>query len=55
MIAGGIVTSDPENVKKYFDSICVGIAERSWGQILNDIENLESLQKKYAIFSHLKQ
>ncbi|MGE5627164.1 MAG: B12-binding domain-containing radical SAM protein [Solirubrobacterales bacterium] len=47
VIAGGIhITADPEGTLKYFDAICVGMAERVWSKILKDIEN-NSLNKIY--------
>lgn len=40
VIAGGIhITADPEGTLKYFDAICVGMAERVWAKILEDKEN----------------
>lgn len=47
VVAGGIhITSDPESAKEYFDSLCIGIAERSWPQIIKDAEN-GKLKKVY--------
>lgn len=40
VIAGGIhITADAEGTLKYFDAICVGMAERVWAKILEDKEN----------------
>jgi radical SAM superfamily enzyme YgiQ (UPF0313 family) len=40
VIAGGIhITADPESAVNSFDVICVGMAERVWGEILKDKEN----------------
>lgn len=47
VVAGGIhITCDPESAKKYFDSLCIGIAERSWPQIIKDTKN-GTLKKVY--------
>ena len=48
VVAGGIhITSDPESVVNSFDAIAVGMAERIWGEILEDKEN-NSLRKVYC-------
>ncbi|MEI6603262.1 MAG: radical SAM protein [Clostridia bacterium] len=40
VIAGGThITSDPEKCEGKFDSICIGMAERIWHQILQDVES----------------
>jgi radical SAM superfamily enzyme YgiQ (UPF0313 family) len=47
VIAGGIhITADPKGTVKYFDAICVSMAERVWAKILKDKEN-NSLEKIY--------
>ena len=47
VIAGGIhITADPEGTVNSFDAIMVGMAERVWGKVLNDIEN-NSIKKIY--------
>ena len=39
VIAGGIhITSFPEEVKKYFDVISVGLAEKTWPSIIQDFK-----------------
>ncbi len=40
VIAGGIyITSNPEDAAEHFDAICIGMAEKVWGNMLDDIEN----------------
>jgi radical SAM superfamily enzyme YgiQ (UPF0313 family) len=47
VIAGGIhITADPEGALKYFDAICVSMAERVWAKVLKDKED-NSLKKIY--------
>ncbi|NLM34825.1 MAG: B12-binding domain-containing radical SAM protein [Clostridiales bacterium] len=47
VVAGGIhITAEPEKAVEYFDAICVGMAERVWGEILEDKEK-NSLKKVY--------
>lgn len=47
VIAGGIhISAVPDEVKDYFDAICIGPAERVWKKILNDKEN-DTLKKVY--------
>ena len=47
VVAGGIhITAEPEKAVEYFDAICVGMAERVWGKILEDKEK-NSLKKVY--------
>lgn len=39
VIAGGIhITSNPKESQKYFDSICIGMAENTWPQIIRDTQ-----------------
>lgn len=47
VVAGGIhITADPDGAINSFDSICLGMAERTWGKLLKDKEN-NSLKKIY--------
>ena len=53
-IAGGIhISSCPEESMKYFDSICVGMAERIWENVLQDAE-IGKLQKCYCDMDNIR-
>ena len=53
-IAGGIhISSCPEEAMKHFSSICVGMAERIWGKVLQDAE-AGNLQKCYCDMDKIK-
>lgn len=48
VVAGGIhITAAPDEALKYFDAICIGMAERVWKKILIDKSN-NSLEKIYC-------
>lgn len=50
VVAGGIhITAEPEKAVEYFDAICVGMAERVWGKILEDKEK-NSLKRYIMIW-----
>jgi len=54
VIAGGIhISSCPQDSMEHFDSICIGMAERIWGKILQDAENGQ-LQKYYCDMENIK-
>lgn len=47
VIAGGIhITADPDGTANSFDAIIIGMAERVWGRVLEDIKN-NSIKKIY--------
>lgn len=47
VIAGGIhITALPDQCRGYFDSICIGMAETTWPQIVEDVKN-KCLKKEY--------
>lgn len=46
-VGGGIhITAAPESAAKYFDVLCIGMAEKTWPDIVKDYEN-NHLQKIY--------
>jgi len=48
VIAGGIhITAQPETAALFFDAVCVGMAERVWIRILEDVHN-HTLKKIYS-------
>lgn len=48
VVAGGIhITASPKEVEGLFDALSVGIAEKTWPSILDDLENGRPLQKIY--------
>lgn len=54
VVAGGIhITCCPEDCKGYFDAICIGPAERVWGNILKDAE-LRTLKSVYCNMENFK-
>lgn len=47
VVAGGIhITAYPESSIPYFDAVCVGMAESTWPQIIEDLKN-HSLKRIY--------
>lgn len=47
VVAGGIhITAFPEQAQQYFDVVCIGIAEKTWPQIVRDFQQ-GTLQKIY--------
>lgn len=54
VIAGGIhITALPEEVKEYFDAIAIGLAEKTWPNIISDIES-GRLKKVYTCDEKVK-
>lgn len=48
VVAGGIqITSCPESAGPYFDSICIGFAEGTWPDIINDLKH-KTLKPVYS-------
>ena len=47
VVAGGIhITANPRDAEAYFDAICIGMAESTWPQIIQDVQN-HALKKVY--------
>lgn len=39
VVAGGIqITSHPDSAREHFDSLCIGFAEGTWPQIIEDVK-----------------
>lgn len=54
VVAGGIhITSFPEEAKKHFDAIAIGLAEKTWPNIIQDMKNGE-LKKIYVCNQEIK-
>ena len=54
VVAGGIhITAFPEQTKKYFDIVAVGLAEKTWPDIIRDFQN-GKLKKIYRCNGEIK-
>lgn len=54
VVAGGIhITAFPEQAKTYFDIVAVGLAEKTWPDIIRDFQN-EKLKKIYRCNGEIK-
>ena len=54
VVAGGIhITAFPEEVKKYFDVISIGLAEKTWPDIIRDFQE-GKLKSTYSCDSEMK-
>lgn len=55
VVAGGIhITAFPEELKKHFDAISIGLGEKTWPNIIGDIKNGE-LKKTYICDHNIKK
>lgn len=54
VVAGGIhITAFPQELKKHFDAIAIGLGEKTWPNILQDIQN-GNLKKTYMCDQDIK-